>query len=387
MAQLRVSNINGSIFSQMDKLIQEAGALDMGVGKIEFPSPKALIDLAEKYIRSGYNHFAPIEGVLELRTQISARVKELYGHEYNPATEVNITAGHIQAIASAISTFVGEDDEVIVFEPAVESYVSAIVVNGARPKYVSLKQPDFHIDWEELRKVVTTKTRMIILNSPHNPTGAVLSEEDLIQLQRITNGTNIIVLSDEVFESFVFDNKKHQSVARIPKLAERSFIVSSFGPAYNINGWGISYCLAPEKLMSDFRKMHQAQQYYVNTPLQYALADFIEMDESYQEVSEIYQGKRNYFNRLMNDSAFKIVPTQGTYFELLDYSAISDEKDSDFVMRLLKDYGIGLIPFSSFFHEKSKIKMVRLCFAKNNETLEKAASILKSVQPLTIGKV
>jgi methionine aminotransferase len=367
----------------MNNLPDKPGIIDMAVGKSEFPCPPELVESASKYIRLGYNNFAPLEGIPALRAEIAARMKTLYGYIYNPETEINITAGHIQAVTTAISSVVKEDDEVIVFEPAFESYVPAILINGGRPKFISLKLPDFHIDWEELRKIISSKTRMIIVNSPHNPTGAVLSDEDMVQLQKITNGTNIVILSDEIFDSFVYDNKRHQSMARYEKLAKRSFIVSSFGPAYNVNGWGIASCIAPENLMRDFRNVHQFQVFNANTPLQYALAEFIGNDGSYHEIPEIYQGKRNYFKRLMADSKFGLIPTQGSYFQLLDYSELSDEKDSDFALRLLNEYGLATIPLSAFFHEKTKLKMVRLCFAKTNETLEKAADILKSVKALT----
>lgn len=380
MTQSKLPNTNGSIFSHLNKLIEKTNALDLAIGKTDFPCPDELVKLASKYISSGFNNFAPLEGIKELRVQISERMHSLYGYQYNPETEINITSGHIQAIATAISSVVKEDDEVLVFEPVFESYIPAITLNGGRPKYVSLKQPDFHIDWEEVRKMVTTKTRMIILNSPHNPTGSVLTEEDMLQVQKIINGTNIVILSDEIFESFIYDSKVHQSVARFPKLAERSFIVSSFGPSYNINGWGIAHCLAPEKLMEEFRNIHQFQQFNVNTPLQYALAEFIKTDKSYIEISESYQGKRNYFNRLLNDSMFKVIPAQGGYFQLLDYSALSDEKDIDFVHRLAEEFEIAVVPVTAFYHEKMKNKLVRICFAKSNETLEKASDILKSVE-------
>jgi methionine aminotransferase len=379
MAVTKLSNTKGSIFSTINKLVAETGAIDMSLGRTDFPCPEKLAELAAMYIRSGYNNFAPHEGIPELRNVISYRVKGLYKHYYNPETEITITAGPIQAIMTAISTVVKEDDEVILFEPAYESYAPAISINGGRPVYVALKQPNFHIDWEEVRKMISSKTRMIILNSPHNPTGAVLTDSDLVQLQHLTNGTNIIVLSDEVFESIVFDNNTHQSVSRYDKLAERSFIVSSFGPVFNINGWGLAYILAPEKLMSEFRRIQQFQIYNVNTPLQYALSEFLLTEESKKDISEMYQGKRNYFNRLMGDSLFRIIPSQGSYFEILDYSKISDESDNDFTYRLATEFGVGVIPVSAFLHEKNKMKMIRICFAKDNETLEKAAERLRSV--------
>lgn len=382
MALSKLPNTKGSIFSTVNKLVTETGAIDLSLGKTDFPCPEKLADLAATYIRSGYNNFAPHEGISELREVISERVKMMYNHSYSPETEITITAGNVQAIMTAISSVVKEDDEVILFEPAYESYAPAISINGGRPVYVALKQPNFHIDWEEVRKMITSKTRMIIINSPHNPTGAVLSDADLVQLQHLTNGTNIVILSDEVFESIVFDNNTHLSVARYEKLANRSFVVSSFGPLFNINGWGLAYIMAPEKLMNEFRRIQQFQIYNVNTPLQYALSEFLQLEESRKDISEMYQGKRNYFNRLLNDSLFRILPAQGSYFEILDYSKISDESDTDFTFRLANEFGVGVIPVSAFMHEKNKLKMVRICFAKNNETLEKAAERLRLVPSL-----
>jgi methionine aminotransferase len=382
MALSKLPNTKESIFSTLNKLVAETGAIDLALGKTDFPCPEKLADLAAMYIRSGYNNFAPHEGISELREVISNRVKRMYNHTYNPDTEITITAGPIQAIMTAISTTVKDEDEVILFEPAYESYAPAISINGGRPVYVALKQPNFHIDWEEVRKMITSKTRMIIINSPHNPTGAVLTDSDLIQLQHLTNGTNIVILSDEVFESIVFDNNTHQSVSRYEKLAARSFVVSSYGPVFNINGWGLAYILAPEKLMNEFRRIQQFQIYNVNTPLQYALSEYLQLDESWKDITEMYQGKRNYFNRLLGDSLFKIVPSQGSYFEILDYSNISDELDTDFTYRMATEFGVGVIPVSAFLHEKNKLKMVRICFAKNNETLEKAAERLRVVPSL-----
>ncbi len=382
MAISKLPNNKGSIFATVNKLVTETGAIDLSLGKTDFPCPEKLADLAATYIRSGYNNFAPHEGIIELREVISTRIKRLYNHAYNPDTEITITAGNVQAIMTAISSIVKDEDEVILFEPAYESYAPAIAINGGRPIYVALKQPDFHIDWEEVRKMVTSKTRMIIINSPNNPTGAVLTDSDLIQLQRLTNGTNIVILSDEVFESIVFDNNTHQSVSRYEKLADRSFVVSSFGPVFNINGWGLAYILAPEKLMGEFRRIQQFQIYNVNTPLQYALSEYLQTEDSMRDISEMYQGKRNYFNRLLNDSLFKIIPSQGSYFQILDYSRISDEPDTDFTFRLASEFGVGVIPVSAFLHEKNKLRMVRVCFAKNNETLEKAAERLRLVPSL-----
>jgi methionine aminotransferase len=379
MVQSKLPNTSSSVFSSINKLIEESGAIDMAVGKTDFSCPQQLIDLATKYFNNGFNNYAPLEGVLPLRKAISDMVEKKYAQKFNPHTEITITAGTIQAIYTAISSIVKDDDEVIVFEPAFESFAPSIILNGGRPVYVKLKAPSFKIDWEELRKMVSSKTRMIILNSPHNPSGAVLSENDLFQLQRLTNGTNIIILSDEIFESIIFDNQVHQSIARHDKLVERSFIISSFGPLYNINGWGISYCLAPEKLMREFRKMQQIQIYNVNTPLQYALADYLPLNQNFEEVSELFQGKRNYFNRLLEGSLYDIVYAQGGYFQLLDYSKLSDEPDFAFAERLARDFGIGTTPASVFYHEKTNQSYLRVCFAKDNGKLEQAAEKLLQV--------
>lgn len=384
MVQSKLPNMNKSIFSSVYSLIEETGALDMAIGKSDFPTPSGLVDLAVAYMRTGYHNYAPLDGILKLRTVISDLVEENYGNRYNPKTEVTVSASTVQAVHTAISAVVRDDDEVIVFEPAFESYVPSIILNGGKPVYVELKAPGFTIDWEELRRMITTKTKMIILNSPHNPTGSVLSEQDMMQLQRLTNGTNIIILSDESFESIVFDNQVHQSIARYEKLIDRSFIISSFGAVYNTNGWGISYCLAPEKLMVEYRKMQQFQLCNVNTPMQYALADYIPNNHSFDDVASLYQGKRNYFLRLLENSLYKCIPTQGSYFQLIDYSKLTDEPDHIFADRLAKDFGIAVVPVSAFYHEKTKAKLMRVCFAKDNDKLERAAELLLKVPSMIV---
>ncbi len=384
MVQSKLPKTNGSVFSTVHQLIDETGALDMAIGKSDFPCVPALAELAANYLKSGYQNYAPLEGILPLRIAISDLVKAQYGHRFDPKTEVTISAGTIQAVHTAISAIVRDDDEVIVFEPTFESYIPSIMLNGGKPVYIELKSPTYNIDWEEVRKMITTKTKMIILNSPHNPTGSVLSEADMQQLQRLTNGTNIIILSDESFESIVFDNQVHQSIARYEKLIDRSIIVSSFGAVYNNNGWGIAYCVAPNKLMEEFRKMQQFQLYSVNTPLQYALADYIPENHSFEEVSAMYQGKRNYFLRLLDNSLYKFIPSQGSYFQLIDYSRVSDEPDVQFVERLARDFGIAVLPISAFYHEKTKAKLFRICFAKENSKLEKAAELLMSVPSMIV---
>lgn len=379
MIQSKLPNTAVRIFSSLGSLIEETGAVDMASSKTDFPCAPELIRIVEGHLKSEFNNYAPVEGALKLREAIAGRVKASYGHLYHPQTEVTVTAGSVQAIHTAISAVVKDDDEVIVFEPAYESFVPSIILNGGKPVYVQLKLPDFKVDWEDLRRMVTSKTRMIIINSPHNPTGSVFSENDMLQLQRLTNGTNIIVLSAEIYESIVFDNAIHQSVARFEKLADRSFIVSSFGPLYHVNGWGLAYCLGPEKLMTEYRKVQYFQVYNANTPFQYALADYLPVSNPMEDISELYQGKRNYFNRLMGKSLFQVIPAQGGYFQLLDYSGLSDEPDVIFAERLIREYGVATLPVSAFFHEKNKHRYLRICFAKTNETLEQAAARLLKV--------
>lgn len=385
MIQSKLPNTNPSIFTTIHHLIEETGAIDVAIGKSDFCCPDELTELAAKYLKNGYNNFAPLEGILKLRELIAQQVSENYGYNYKPETEVTVTAGTIQAVHTVISAVIKEEDEVIVFEPAFESYVPSIVLNGGKPVYVKLKEPAFKVDWEELRKMINSKTRMIIINSPHNPTGSVFTEEDMVQLQKLTNGTNIVVLGDEFFESIVYDNQVHQSLSRYEKLAGRSFVISSFGTPFNINGWGIAHCLAPEPLMKEFRKIQQFQLYNANTPLQHALAEYLPGQESFSEISGFYQGKRNYFSRLLDDSLYELVPAHGGYFQLLDYSKVSDESDKIFVDRLARDFGVATIPVSAFYHEKSRSKYIRVCFAKENSKLEQAAERLLQVPSMIVG--
>lgn len=269
-----------------------------------------------------------------------------------------------------------EGDEVIVFEPAYDCYVPAIELNGGIPVYTQLKPPDYQVDWDEVQKLITQRTRMIIINTPHNPTGSILTAADMLKLEKLTQGTDIVILSDEVYEHIIFDGYEHQSVARFPKLAERSIIVISFGKTFHATGWKIGYCLAPENLMKEFRKAHQFVVFTCNTPIQYALTDFLKKKTNYLNLADFYQKKRDYFNALIKDSKFKLEPVSGSYFQLLDYSDITDEKDTDYAIRLTKKTGVASIPMSVFYHLPVEDKILRFCFAKSEETLEKAAEKL-----------
>jgi methionine aminotransferase len=365
-----------SIFAVMSGLAVKHNAINLSQGFPDFSISSELIKLVNKYMRKGYNQYAPMTGVPELRKAISQKVKSGYKVTYNPETEINITAGATQALYTAISAIIKEDDEVIVFEPAYDSYVPAIKMNGGIVKYSKLQAPDYTVDWTEVQKMITGRTKMIVINTPHNPTGSILSADDMLSLEKITQDTDIVILSDEVYEHLIFDKKRHESVCSYPGLAERSFVIGSFGKTFHATGWKMGYCLAPENLMAEFRKLHQFIVFACNTPVQYALAEFLEEKENYKNLPHFYQEKRDNFIELLKESRFKIKPASGTYFQLLDYSEISDESEAEFAVRLTKDYGIASIPVSVFYHKPEDHHNLRFCFAKKEQTLEKAAKIL-----------
>jgi methionine aminotransferase len=372
----KLPRVGTTIFTVMSKLAGEHQAINLSQGFPDFECPKPLRELVNDAMKKGHNQYAPMPGIIPLREQIAIKTAELYQTNYDPETEVTVTAGATQAIYTAIAAVVREDDEVIILEPAYDCYEPAIELNGGKAIYVSLKAPEYAIDWNAVKKVINHRTRMIIINTPHNPTGAVMSADDLKQLEKLTKKTDIIILSDEVYEHIIFDGRTHESVARYPGLAERSFIISSFGKTYHTTGWKMGYCLAPKQLMAEFRKVHQYLVFSVNTPAQYALAEFLKQREHYLELGNFYQEKRDYFIQLIKGSRFECTPAPGTYFQLLNYKNISDEKDTDYAVRLIKESGLAAIPISVFYHKPVQDNMLRFCFAKRNETLEKAAEII-----------
>jgi len=372
----KLPNTGTSIFAIMSKMANESNAINLSQGFPDFNCSDELIALVNKYMKAGNNQYAPMPGVLALREIISEKTEKLYSQYYNPEAEITITAGATQALYTAFSAFVSEADEVIVIEPAYDSYVPAINMNGGNPVFVSMQQPDNTINWEELQMAINTNTKMIVLNSPHNPTGAILTAQDLEKLSKIVSGTNIIILSDEVYEHIIFDGFEHQSVARYPKLAERSLVISSFGKTFHTTGWKMGYCIAPENLMKEFRKVHQFVVYAVNTPIQYAVAEFLKKEELYLSLGDFYQQKRDFFIKLMQETRFKFIPAKGTYFQIMDYSQISQEKDTLFAERLTREHGVASIPVSVFNHDLADHKLLRFCFAKSEETMEQAAEKL-----------
>lgn len=368
-----------SIFAIMSQLANENNAINLSQGFPGFNCDNELISLVNKYMQKGYNQYAPMPGIMALREMISEKTYEIYNKKYNPDTEITITAGATQALFTAITTVVQEGDEVIVFEPVYDSYVPVIELNGGTPIFLQLNPKDFSINWKDVEKSITSKTKLIIINSPHNPTGSLLSEKDLKALEKIVKGTNILILSDEVYEHIIFENKTHESVIKYKELYNRSFVISSFGKTFHTTGWKIGYCLAPENLMKEFRKIHQFNVFAVNTPIQYAIAEYLTKKDKYLGLGAFYQEKRDFFVNGVKDSRFKIIPSYGTYFQLLDYSKISDEKDTEFAKKLTIENKLASIPVSAFYHDDFDSKVLRFCFAKNNDDLEKAFEILNKL--------
>jgi len=330
-------------------------------------------------MKDGYNQYAPMPGILELREAIATKVYDLYKMNYDPDGEITITAGATQAIYTIISAFIHKDDEVIIFSPAYDCYDPSVKLNGGKTIEIELEAPGFKVDWKKVKSIISDRTKMIIINTPHNPSGTVLSASDMQILEALVKGTNIIVLSDEVYEHIIFDNEKHQSVALFPQLAERSFIVASFGKTFHSTGWKMGYCLAPAELMVEFRKTHQFNVFSVNHPIQKALAKYIETPDNYLVLPDFYQEKRDFFLNAVKESRFSIVPSKGTYFQLLGYENITDEHDFDFAVRLTKEKKVASIPISVFYNNKLDNKVLRFCFSKSEETLKKGAEILCNI--------
>ncbi len=375
----KLHNTGTTIFTTMSALAAEHNAINLSQGFPDFPVSEKLVSLVNKNMKAGHNQYSPMAGYMPLREAIAEKVNHLYSAAYDPEKEITITAGGTQAIYAAIASIINDGDEVIVFDPAYDCYAPAIRLNGGIPVQIQLKGPEFHIDWNEVKKMVNQRTRMIMINTPHNPTGSILSAKDMHQLEKITDKRDIVVLSDEVYEHVIFDGYEHQSVTRYPKLAERSFVVFSFGKTMHATGWKIGYCLAPENLMTEFRKVHQYMVFCANTPIQRALADYMKDTKHYLELSGFYQEKRDYFLKMLKGSKFKPLPCHGSYFQLLDYSKITDEKDTDYAIRLTKENSVASIPISVFYKNNFDNKLLRFCFAKEKETLEKAAEKLMKV--------
>ena len=372
----KLPDLSLTIFSEMTQLANTSGAINLSQGFPDFTVHPELPSLVAKYMRQGYNQYAPMQGIKLLRERIAEKVLELYGLSYDPENEITITSGATEALFAAITAVVRPDDEVIVFEPAFDSYVPVIELCGGIPVFVQLNFPEYKVAWDKVQNAISDKTSLIILNFPHNPTGAVLSQEDILSLIQIIQNTDIVIVSDEVYEHIVFDGFTHLSMALYPELAIRSFVISSFGKTYHTTGWKIGYCLAPAPLSMEVQKIHQFLTFSSNTPVQHAYAEFMQNKEVYLLLSEFYQKKRDNFLALIKESRFKALPCKGTYFQMLDYSAITDESDIEFAKHLTVNHGVAAIPPSVFYHKRNDYKVLRFCFAKKDETLEEAAEKL-----------
>lgn len=369
-----------SIFAVMSQLASEHNAINLSQGFPDFNCSPELIELINKYQKGLFNQYAPMPGVRILRERISEKVKKIYNHFYDIDSEITITSGATQALFTAISCVVKEGDEVIVIEPAYDSYDPVIRLNKGIPVYVSLKSDDFSFDWDAVKDAITNRTRMIIINSPHNPAGSVLNLSDLKILEDITRNTNIIIVSDEVYEHIIFDGHSHISLSQSEELSQRSFVISSFGKTYHATGWKVGYCCAPKNLTDEFRKIHQFIVFAVNTPAQYAYAEYMQDESHHKTLSNFYQKKRDILIDSLSNSLFKIIPASGTYFQILDYSEISSKNDMEFSFYLTKEIGVAVIPISPFCYINKDRKIIRLCFAKNEDVLISAAKKLSDVR-------
>jgi methionine aminotransferase len=373
----KLPGVGTTIFTIMSQLAADCGAINLSQGFPDFPVPAPLLDLVARSLRDGSNQYAPMAGLPALREAVARKTEALYGRRVDADSEITITSGATEALFCAIQLCCGPGDELIVFDPAYDSYEPTARLAGARAIHLPLRSSNFTVDWDRVRDSLTPRTRAIVLNSPHNPTGSVLSAGDLVALQDVIGSRPILVIADEVYEHIIFDGRRHESLLRYPDLADRSLVISSFGKTYHATGWKVGYCIAPRRLMAEFRKIHQFVQFCVVTPIQHALAEFLDSTpEHYLGLSAFYQRKRDQFADLLRGSRFRLMPSQGTYFQLADYGGISRERDVDFAKRMTREAGVAAIPVSVFCESPGTQRLLRFCFAKDTATLERAAGIL-----------
>lgn len=376
----KLPDIKETIFTTMSVLAQQHNAINLGQGFPDFPMSSELIERVHHYMQTGHNQYVHMNGLPQLRKALAEKVLHLYNNNINADEEITVTPGATYAIYTALTTVLQPEDEVIVFEPAYDSYIPNIEINGGVPVLIELKYPDYKIDWNEVKAKITPRTKMIMLNTPHNPTGSVITAEDIKQLSALVKNTNIFILSDEVYEHLIFDGKPHESILKYPELYSRSFVTFSFGKTFHCTGWKMGYCIAPPSLMKEFRKVHQFNCFTCNSPIQFAIADVIKNKESYEGLPAFMQQKRDYFQNLMSKTKFIPLPSYGSYFQIYSYKDISNESEKDFAIRLTKDYGVATIPVSAFYKTATDNKVLRFCFAKKKETLAAAVEKLMKVQ-------
>jgi methionine aminotransferase len=369
-----------SIFAVMTRLANEVGAINLSQGFPDFETSPELIDTVARHMREGHNQYAPMPGVLALREALAQKIEALYGRRYDPVTEITVTTGATEGIFAALTAFVHPGDEVLLFQPAYDSYTPSVTLSGGRPVYVTLRYPDYRIDWDEVRRAISPRTRVIVMNSPHNPTGMIWTPDDVRELGRVLSGTDAIVIADEVYEHILFDGGRHESLARYPEIAERAVVISSFGKTYHTTGWKVGYCAAPPALTTEIQRIHQWITFAVNGAVQMAYADFVRRDPWCADVTAFYQGRRDKFLSLVRESRFRPLACRGTFFQMMDYSAITDEHDTDFALRVTREHGVAAIPISPFLNDSTAAgPVLRFCFAKRDSTLERAAERLVRV--------
>jgi methionine aminotransferase len=369
-----------SIFAVMTRLANEHRAINLSQGFPDYAPSPDLVEAVAGAMREGHNQYAPMPGVLALRQALAMKIERLYGRRYDPATEITITTGATECLFDALTALVHAGDEVLMFQPAYDSYTPAVLLSGGTPRYVTLRHPDYRIDWDEVRRTISPRTRVILLNTPHNPTGMIWTGDDMAELAGVLQRTDAVVISDEVYEHIRFDGSAHESVARYPEIAERAVVISSFGKTYHTTGWKVGYCAAPPALTTEIQRVHQWVTFAVNGAVQMAYAAAVTRDPLCDDVTAFYQARRDRFRSLVAGSRFTPLACQGTFFQMLDYSAITDERDEAFAVRLTKEHGVAAIPISPFLHEGAQPgPVLRFCFAKRDETLERAAERLQRV--------
>ncbi len=372
----KLPGVGNTIFFVMSKLAEEHQAINLSQGFPDYDCDPELLSLVNAAMLEGANQYAPMPGLPDLRELIADKSKALYQSDYNPDTEVTVTTGGTQAIFTAIAATINPGDEVIIFEPAYDAYAPCVKMFGGLVKSYEMVPPNYEIDWEMVKRLLNASTRMIILNSPHNPTGRILSEKDMEALIKLTRGTDILILSDEVYEHLIYNGQQHRSIALYPELKERSFIVASFGKLLHATGWKVGYCMAPENLMKEFRKVHQFNVFSVNTPMQHGIVRYLKNPGKYTELSDFFQQKRDYFRTLMQETKFQLLPCSGSYFQCVSFDHFSQESDVALATRIIKEYKVASIPVSAFFSRNSDHHILRFCFAKKQETLERAVDKL-----------
>jgi len=363
----------------MSSLAVQHDAINLGQGFPDYSMNAELIGLVNEAMKKGFNQYVHMNGYIPLREAIAEKIKFLYGTTVHPDNDITVTPGGTYALYTALTAILQPGDEVIVFEPAYDSYIPGIELSGARAVTVSLEFPEYRIDWMSVRNKITEKTRAIMINSPHNPTGSVLEESDLRELSKIVKDTDIIIISDEVYEHLIFDNKVHESILKYPELLAQSFVCFSFGKVYNCTGWKLGYCIAPDWLMKEFRKVHQFNCFSCDTPKQVALSQFLQRRQEYLELGKELQKKRDYFISLMSTTGLKPLPSHGSYFQIYSYAGVSDENEKDFAIRITKEKKVATIPVSAFYRNTDDHKVIRFCFSKKESTLEEAARRLQGI--------